>query len=65
VVLVAVAERWFDWIWCEEFRCRRDAALAERVSTPDRLSDHEAARNLRMGFRWMRSANSGRSMGVA
>jgi hypothetical protein len=31
VVFVAVGEGWFDWVWCEEFRCRRDAALAERV----------------------------------
>jgi hypothetical protein len=31
MVLVAVTERWFDRIGCEEFRCRRDAALAERV----------------------------------
>jgi len=49
VDLFAVGEGWFDWIWCEEFRCRRDAALAERVSAPHRLSDHEAAEELEDG----------------
>jgi hypothetical protein len=49
VVVVAVGEGWFDWVWCEEFRCRRDAALAERVSAPHRLSDHEAAEELEDG----------------
>jgi hypothetical protein len=43
VVFAAVGEGWFDWVWCEKFRCRRDAALAERVSSPNRLPDHEAA----------------------
>lgn len=43
MVFVAVGTGWFDWVWCEKFRCRRDAALAERVSAPHRLSDHEAA----------------------
>ncbi len=49
VVFVAVVKRRFDWIWCEEFRCRRDTALAERVSAPHRLSDHEAAEDLEDG----------------
>jgi hypothetical protein len=44
VVFVAVGEGWFDRVvWCEEFRCRCDAALAEGVSAPHCLSDHEAA----------------------
>jgi hypothetical protein len=43
MVVVGFGEGWFDRVWCEEFRCRRDAALAERVPTPHRLSDHEAA----------------------
>ena len=49
MVFVAVGEGWLDWVWCEEFRCRRDAALAERVSAPHRLSDHEAAKELEDG----------------
>ena len=43
MVFVSVGTGWFDWVWCEEFRCRRDAAFGERVSAPHRLSDHEAA----------------------
>jgi hypothetical protein len=49
VVFVNVGTGGFDWIWREEFRCRRDAALAERVSAPHRLSDHEAAEELEDG----------------
>ena len=64
VVFVAVRESWFDWVWCEELRCRCDTALTERVSAPHRLSDHEAAEELEDGvlldaFRQQRSFGGG------
>ena len=65
VVFVAVRESWFDWVWCEELR------FGATLPSPSAFLRHIACptmrlpRNLRMGFCWMRSANSGRSVVVA